>query len=179
LGNGDDDPVPLLPAVQVRQARQKQDEADMKLEVMHLLPDEDNPKSIRNWRIRVFIVGCSSSAVLCFFVLPALLGFPYAIPKLGAVVWAADIDKKIEDAMSPIEADNLAIKQNLESLNAQTKINQSFLIEGQIQAAQSAWCESNKRGIRAPIAAQRIDELKRQYQRLTGEAPYIPTCQQV
>jgi hypothetical protein len=148
----------------------------MKLEALHLLPDDDSPGSVRMYRIRVGLIACSAWIVLAFFVIPAMIT---GVPKLGQLAWAGEVDKKIEDAMLPLREDNEATNQNLKALTEQTKINQSFLIEGQLHAAQRAWCESDKKGQRAPIAAQRIDELKKQYKKLTGEHPYIPTCQQV
>lgn len=92
---------------------------------------------------------------------------------------AGEVDRKIEDAIKPLKEDIASIKDSVDELSKQTKLSQAILIEGQIHASQRSWCESNRRGQRAPIVAQRIDELKKQYTRLMGEAPYIPTCQQV
>ncbi len=65
-----------------------------------LLPrDENNPASVRNYRLRTAFVACATCAVVFLFVVPTLVPF---IPFMAKVAWADDVDDKINSAMKPV-----------------------------------------------------------------------------
>jgi hypothetical protein len=130
----------------------------MKFSDFKLLPDNESASELRNWRIRQAIIACSSWAVVAFFVLPALLGFPYEIPKLGSVAWAMETEAKIK----PLE-------RSLSEL-------QELLLSQSIMSAHKNWCDAYKRQEQATAWAERVRELRSDYYRHVGRAFELPNC---
>lgn len=145
----------------------------------HLLPDDESPKSLRNYRLRLAGVACYSALIITFFVLPALLGIPYSVPKLGTVAWGADVDTKIADKVGSIEQQLANLNQNLTTLSRQNIETQSGLLERDIMESQKNWCDAYGRRERATAWAARIRDKMSEYARLTGKQFELPGCDRV
>jgi hypothetical protein len=145
----------------------------------HLLPDDESPKSLRNYRLRLAGVACYSALIVTFFILPALLGIPYSVPKLGTVAWGADVSYEVESKVGSIQEELKAMNDNMTDLMRQNNETRATLIDRDIMESQKNWCEANERHERATAWAARIRDLMGQYARLTGKQFELPTCDRV
>jgi hypothetical protein len=130
----------------------------MKFADLQLLPDDDSPKAVRAWRIRLAIVACSSSFLIFFLVLPAMFS---ELPRLGSLAWAQDVDSKI----APLQQSVNDIKE--------------LMLENAILSAQKNWCDAYAKGESATAWSERIRELNRQYFKIVGRAFAVPDCRAV
>ena len=131
-----------------------------------LLPgDENDPRSVKRYRIRTALVACSGFLLTVFVILPAMF---VGLPKVGQIAWAGEVDDKIAAAISPLNA-------RLTNIEA----NQIELLRGwysqrlrDLQAARrTATDEHVKRRM-----DNEIDDAQARYRGLTGERYPLPAC---
>lgn len=138
-----------------------------------LPPDDADPKAVRRHRQRLTIVACSAWLMLFLGVLPAML---VGLPLIGRVAWASDIDQKIAAAVAPVQqAANDAAKASQDQAK-QTRALKMQLLERDIFAAITAKCEAKSRGSGVRFWTERVQQLKGEYQDLTGRAYDEPDC---
>lgn len=134
----------------------------MKIPDFAFLPKEDDPESIRAWRLRNAGVACLSFFLTWFVVLPALFSFPYALPPAISPAWARDL--------APIKQDQQILKESLADV-------QSTLLEGQMLQAQEGRCADLNRGGDGAGWQSRIDDLQKRYFKQTGRRfNDLPPC---
>lgn len=151
----------------------------MNLVDLKLLPDDERPESVRNYRIRLALVACTAWMGVYFFVMPALVGFPYTLPVLGGVAYADSQDAKIQAAIAPLKQDISKINEKVDNLSAESRETRAVLLDNALVSAQKSWCEAYKKGVRATAIAERIRELKRKYKAVTGEDADVPPCNEI
>lgn len=135
---------------------------------INLLPDDDKPKSVRNWRIRQALIACSAWAMMVFLTIPALFGVPYELPRAGMVAWASDLESTKTDFQKTVAS----FKSSLED-------TQALVLEGLIIDAQRGWCEAKRSKTPPGIYALRVRDLKKKYEDSIGKVPEIPDCDRV
>lgn len=139
-----------------------------------LLPsDEANPNSVRNYRLRVALVACSAWVTLFLVVMPAFIPW---IPFPIKVALASDLDQKIAAAVVPVQqAANDAARASQEQAK-ETKALKLQLLERDIFTAVIEKCEARRRGNGVRLWTERLQQLKSDYQDLTGRAYDEPDC---
>lgn len=158
----------------------------------HILPDEDRPGTMRKWRMRVALTACSNWIYTFLILTPFLIMalFTDTVPKLSGVVWAAEINNKIEKsvetAVQPIRQEVLEVKQEVsgvkEAVEALTEANRASAaaaLGNTIIQATRERCKTMSQGRGGEAWADRIFELRRQYRKLTGETFDPLTCTDV
>lgn len=145
----------------------------------YLLPEDESPEALRRWRIKSGATAAYGALVMTFFVLPALLGFPYSIPKLGTVAWGADVETAVTAQSKDVAAQLQAMNATVRDLVDQNRDTRAQILDKDIIESQKNWCDANDRHERATAWAQRIRDLMGQYARLTGKQYDLPTCDRV
>lgn len=149
------------------------------LEWIQLSPTDDTPAAMKRWCQRhAALVACILFA-LVFFIIPAML---WAVPRMGSLAWAGDVDTKIEAAIGPIRRDieNIKNKDIQEIKDAVARSNatandiKASLLGQSILNARRAQCDAINGGTPARFWADRVLELRDQYRRLTGEGFEMP-----
>ena len=138
-----------------------------------LLPsDENDPRSVKHYRLRTALVACSSFLLVLFVVLPAMT---VGLPRIGTLAWAGEVDDKIEQATAPIKAQ---LGQIATQLATQEQI-QKRILAGQL-AAQARdlhrlKCTTTDDYTRARMERD-IEDAQQEYRALTGERYPLPAC---
>ena len=130
-----------------------------------LLPgDENDPRSVKHYRLRTALVACSSFLSIVFIVLPALF---VGLPKLGQVAWAGEVDDKIAKAIEPVLTEQRAQGEVLKEI----RIDQ---LATKLRELHALRCQADSYG-RARVDRE-IDPAQRKYFELTGYRYPLPAC---
>lgn len=139
-----------------------------------MLPPEDgDAKAIHRHRQRLTIVACSAWLTLFILVLPAMI---VGIPIYGRVARAADIEQKIAQAVAPIQQATADVAKASQQQAQETKALKAQLLERDLFAAIVSKCEARARGAGVRFWTERIQQLKGEYQDLTGRVYDEPDC---
>lgn len=115
------------------------------------------------WAVSKATAQAAAVLMVWFVLVPAIFGFPYHLPEAIQTSWAGDVQ---------------ALKRNQEEVRASLLGIQSTIIEGQILETHARWCDSPRDQRESSGWAARLEDLQKQYKRLTGErVEHLPMCQ--
>lgn len=144
-----------------------------------LLPaDEDDPNSVRRYRLRTSIAAYGAAFGVCAVAWAAIFGYPL----LGRLAWGNEterqIDFKVAAAVTPIQEQVRRIEEAVRTQGEDTQEVIVALIASEIRASAAARCLSQP-GPARERENRTIEELQRKYTKRTG-APYdVPRCSEL
>lgn len=138
-----------------------------------LPPDDADPMAVRQHRQRITVVACSAWLMLYLLVLPAMI---FGIPIYGRVARASDIDQKIAQAVAPLQQATEDVAEASQDQARATKALRLQLLERDLVSAIVSKCEARARGVGVRFWTEQIQQLKGEYQDLSGRAYDEPDC---
>lgn len=130
-----------------------------------LLPDDENdPRSVKRYRLRVTLVACTTFLLVVFGVLPAMT---VGLPRIGSIAWAAEVDDKIAKAIEPVLTEQRAQGEVLKEI----RIDQ---LATKLRELHAVRCAADGTG-RARLDWE-IEAAQRKYVNLAGYRYPLPAC---
>lgn len=138
----------------------------------YLMPADDSPTAIRNYRLRMGLVACSAWLGLYLVIFQALL---WPVPFIGQIARASEVDDKIKDAMQPVQAQLGQITTQIAQQDATLTAIRVDQIETKLRDLQRLLCEDGDDRARGALERE-IEAAQREHRKLTGERYPLPVC---
>lgn len=135
---------------------------------------EDDPGSVKRWRRSVGAVSIVSIMVGIFFVFAATTGVPLA----GSLAWAGDVDRKVANAVKPLEDRMTKVETAVTETTSTTKILLAKLASDQIDQLVRRRCRAGDPD-EISYLSKEIRRYQDDYEASRGKTYPIPTCEEV
>jgi hypothetical protein len=137
-----------------------------------LFPNDEKGK--KKWRTTVG----NAIFALIFFATFTTTAMIWDIPKLGSLAWGADVDKKISEAVKPIEAKMTSMEATLNQTSSATKQLLAKLAVDQIDQLVKRRCKSQDED-EITYLSKEIRRYQDDYRTNRGEVYPAPTCEEI
>lgn len=149
-----------------------------------MLPNEDDPKSMRRWRLCNTLAAWGSLSLTLlagsFFLTALFIG----LPKVGQVAWADEMKRDrtadIKAAVEPLAKKQEATQKSLDAVVSLLEQQRIADLQRSILLAKKEQCEAVRGERNASYWTERLADLRRDYRNLTHYDADVPTdCNQL
>jgi hypothetical protein len=147
---------------------------DLKGVVDSMIPKSTDEEELRSWRTRVALVACSAWLFLFLILVPLIF---IGVPPFGSLAWSEDVERQIQKAIEPIQADVTDIKRKVENQEEVEKRRQIRDLKQKIFETRVAQCKAKADQIEGNPYSQRLSDLQDEYSALTGRFLTLSECE--
>lgn len=140
-----------------------------------ILPVDENPDSLRRWRVCHALVAWGGLSLACVIATAALIG----LPLIGALAWADKVDdkvdKKIEAAIAPLAKAQSEHGQQLDNIAAILKAQSVADLQRSMMLAKKEQCDARRENRSARYWTEELAKLRAKFRDLAGYDADVPT----
>jgi len=135
---------------------------------------EDDPRSVKRWRRSVGAVSIVTFVGIGLLIFAATTGVPIG----GRLAWAGDVDKKVSEAVKPLEQRMSKVETAVTETTSTTKILLAKLASDQIDQLIRRRCRASDPD-EISYLSKEIRRYQDDYEASRGKPYPTPTCEEV